>query len=124
MEITILLDHDLEGFDVFLRTGVCALTDSTAMMRTRCTNKYPGKPEPGEATQTFERRGSPVKVTIRMIPAAICPLCHESSLSRETAEQIDHLLEPFHGKQGLIPALPLAEITIDFALATTILKAA
>jgi YgiT-type zinc finger domain-containing protein len=94
------------------------------MMRTRCTNKCPGKPEPGETTQTFARRGSPVKVTIRMIPAAVCPLCHESYLSRETAEQIDRLLEPFHGKHGFIPALPPAEVTIDFALATTMLKAA
>jgi hypothetical protein len=94
------------------------------MMRTRCTNKCPGKPEPGEVTQTFERRGSPVKVTIRMIPAALCPLCHESYLTRETAEQIDHLLEPFHGKHGFIPALPPSEVTIDFGLATTMLKAA
>jgi hypothetical protein len=59
-----------------------------------------------------------------MIPAAVCPLCHESYLSRETAEQIDRLLEPFHGKHGFIPALPPAEVTIDFALATTMLKAA
>ncbi len=93
-------------------------------MRTRCTNKCPGKPEPGETTQTFARKGSPVKVTIRLIPAALCPLCHESYLSRETAEQLDHLLEPFHGKHGFIPVLPPAEVTIDFALATTMLKAA
>jgi hypothetical protein len=94
------------------------------MMRTRCTNKCPGHPEPGEVTQTFARRGSPVKVTIQMIPAAVCPLCHESYLSRETAVQLDHLLEPFHGKHGFIPALPPAEVTIDFAQATTLPKAA
>jgi YgiT-type zinc finger domain-containing protein len=94
------------------------------MMRTRCTNKCPGKPEPGETTQIFERRGSPVKVMIRSIPAAICPLCHESYLSRETAQQLDRLLEPFHGRHGYIPALPPAEVTIDFALATAMPKAA
>lgn len=94
------------------------------MMRTRCTNKCPGKPEPGETTQTFERRGSPVKVTIRLIPAALCPLCHTSYLNRETAQQLDYLLEPFHGKHGFIPSLPPAEVTIDFPRAVTILKAA
>lgn len=94
------------------------------MMRTRCTNKCPGKPEPGETIQTFERRGSPVKVTIRMIPAAVCPLCHESYLKLETSEQLDRLLEPFHGKHNFIPNLPPADVTIDFVLATTMLKAA
>jgi hypothetical protein len=89
------------------------------MIRTHCTNQCPGKPEPGEVTQTFERRGSPVKVTIRMIPAAVCPLCRESYLTRKTAAQIDHLLDPFHGKYSVASVLPPAEVTIDFALATT-----
>jgi len=93
-------------------------------MRTRCTNKCPGKPEPGQVTQTFERKGSSVKVTIRLIPADICPLCHEAYLSRETAQQLDRLLEPFHGKHGFIPDLPPSDVTIDFAFATAMRKAA
>jgi len=94
------------------------------MMRTRCTSKCPGTPEPGYTTQTFERRGSPVKVTIRNIPAAVCPVCHEAYVNRETARQIDRLIEPFHGKHGRIPSLPPAEVTIDFAAATRAEKAA
>lgn len=93
-------------------------------MRKRCNGKCPGTPEPGFTTQTFERRGSPVKVTIRHIPAAVCPLCHEAFISRETGQQIDLLLEPFHGKHGHVPVLPPAEVTIDFAAATAVLQAA
>jgi hypothetical protein len=63
-------------------------------------------------------------VTIRGIPADVCPLCHEAFVSRETSRQIDLLLEPFHGKHGHIPALPPAEVTIDFAEAAAVLKAA
>ncbi|MCI0525001.1 MAG: YgiT-type zinc finger protein [Acidobacteria bacterium] len=94
------------------------------VIRTRCSGKCPGAPEPGRTTQIFQRRGSPVKVTIRHIPAAVCPLCHESYVSRETGRQIDLLLEPFHGRHERIPALPPAEVTIDFAEATAALKAA
>ena len=93
-------------------------------VRRRCSGKCPGAPEPGYAPQTFDRRGSLVKVTIRGIPADVCQLCHEAFVSRETGRQIDLLLEPFHGKHGRIPALPPAEVTIDFAEATTALKAA
>jgi YgiT-type zinc finger domain-containing protein len=93
-------------------------------MRKRCSGKCPGAPEPGATTQTFERRGSPVKVTIHRIPAAVCPLCHEAYVSRETGRQIDLLLEPFHGKHGHIPALPPAKVTIDFAEATAASQAA
>jgi hypothetical protein len=93
-------------------------------MRTRCTGRCPGTPEPGLTTQTFDRTGSPVKVVIRRIPAAICPLCHEIYLNRETARQLDRLLEPFHGKHSYIPPLPPAEVTIDFAVATATMKAA
>jgi YgiT-type zinc finger domain-containing protein len=93
-------------------------------MRRQCSGKCPGTPEPGYTIQTFERRGSLVKVTIRGIPADVCPLCHEAFVSRETGRQIDLLLEPFHGKHGRIPALPPAEVTIDFAEATAVLKAA
>jgi YgiT-type zinc finger domain-containing protein len=93
-------------------------------MRKRCTGNCPGSPEPGFTTQTFERRGSLVKVTIHHIPAAVCPLCHEAFVSRETSRQIDLLLEPFHGKHGQIPTLPPAEVTIDFTEATAASKAA
>jgi len=93
-------------------------------MKRRCSGKCPGAPEPDYGTQTFERRGSLVKVTIRDIPADVCPLCHETFVSREIARQIDLLLEPFHGKHGQIPSLPPAEVTIDFAEAASVLKAA
>lgn len=88
------------------------------MMRRRCSGKCPGVPEPGYTAQTFERRGSLVKVHIRHIPADVCPLCHEAYVDRETGHQLDLLLEPFHGKHGHIPNLPLAEVTVDFAEAT------
>lgn len=84
-------------------------------MRIRCNKQCPGTPEPGYAAQTFERRGSAVRVTIHRIPADVCPLCHEAYVSRETGHQIDLLLEPFHGKHSHIPVLPPAEIAIDFA---------
>lgn len=87
-------------------------------MRKRCNSKCPGVPEPGYAKQTFERRGSRVRVTIEHIPAEVCPLCHEVYLSRETGHHLDLLLAPFHGKHDHIPALPPAEVTIDFANAT------
>jgi hypothetical protein len=60
-----------------------------------------------------------VKVTIHHIPAEVCPLCHEAYVSRATGHQLDLLLEPFHGKHGHIPALPPAEVTIDFGAAIT-----
>jgi YgiT-type zinc finger domain-containing protein len=82
-----------------------------------------GTPKPDCVTQTFERRGSPVRVTIRHIPADVCPLCHEVYVSRETGHQLDLLLEPFHGKHGHVPLLPPAEIAIDFAEAMTTLAA-
>jgi len=93
-------------------------------MRTRCSGKCPGAPELFLATQTFERRGSRVKVTIRNIPAAICPVCHETYVDQETARQLDLLIEPFHGKHRRIPSLPPAEVMIDFAEATAAMKAA
>jgi YgiT-type zinc finger domain-containing protein len=83
-------------------------------MRKQCS-KCPGVPEPGHTSQTFERRGSLVKVTIHYIPAEVCPLCHETHISRATGRQLDLLLEPFHGKHGHIPALPTAKVTIDFS---------
>ncbi len=94
-----------------------------AMRRKRCGGNCPGTLEPGYTTQTFERRGSPVKVTIRNIPARVCPLCHAAYISLETGHEIDLLLEPFHGKHGTIPSLPPAEVVIDFAEAAA-LKAA
>lgn len=93
-------------------------------MRTRCSSGCPGTPVSGYTTQTFERRGSPVKVAIRRIPAAVCPVCNQSYVSRETGQQIDLLLKPFHGKHDQIPRLPPAEVTIDFQEAVAALKAA
>lgn len=87
-------------------------------MRKRCSGKCPGIPEPSHTTQIFERRGSLVRVTICHIPADVCPLCHEAYVSLETGHRLDLLLEPFHGKYGHIPALPPAEVTIDFIEAT------
>lgn len=93
-------------------------------MRMRCTAKCPGRPEPGQTSQTFERRGSRIKVTIRNIPASVCPVCHESFVDRETARNIEKLIEPFHGKHSHIPALPPADVTIDYAEAVAAMKAA
>ncbi len=93
-------------------------------MRKRCSDGCPGIPEPGFTAQTFERRGSPVKVAIRQIPAAVCPVCHQAYVSRETGRQIDLLLEPFHGKHEQVPLLPPAEVAIDFQEAVAALKAA
>ena len=93
-------------------------------MRTRCSGKCQGIPEPGQTTQIFERRGSAVKVTIRNIEAEVCPLCHESYVDRQTARYIDLLLEPFHGKHEHIPSLPPAEVIIDFAEAIAAMRAA
>ncbi|HSQ24957.1 MAG TPA: hypothetical protein VLN44_11110 [Pyrinomonadaceae bacterium] len=45
-------------------------------------------------------------------------------MSRETGQQIDLLLKPFHGKHDQIPRLPPAEVTIDFQEAVAALKAA
>jgi len=93
-------------------------------MRKRCADNCPGIPERGLTTQTFERSGSPVRVTIRQIPAAVCPVCHEAYIDRETGRQIDLLLEPFHGKHKQVPPLPPAEVAIDFQEAVAALKAA
>src|SRR6266567_3341644 len=43
-------------------------------MRTQRKSKCPGTPEPGHTTQTLERRGSKIKVTIRNIAAGECCL--------------------------------------------------
>ena len=93
-------------------------------MRKRCNGSCPGTPEPGYTTQRFERRGSAVKVSIRGIPATICPICHQTYVSRETGRQIDLMLEPFHGKHERTPLLPPAEVAIDFQEAIAALKAA
>jgi YgiT-type zinc finger domain-containing protein len=93
-------------------------------MRTRCSNECRGVLESGRVTQTFERRDSPVKVTIHNIPATICPACAESYLDKKTARQLDLLLEPFHGKHDRIPSLPPAEVNIDFVEAISAMKAA
>ena len=58
------------------------------------------------------------------IPASVCPVCHESYVDRETARNLDRLIEPFHGKHRHIPALPPADVTIDFAEAVAAMKAA
>src|SRR6266568_2236888 len=92
-------------------------------MRTRCKSKCRSAPEPGHTTiQTFERRGSKIKVTIRNIPASVCPVCHQSYVDRETARNLDRLIEPFHGKHRHIPALPPADVTIDFAEAVAAIE--
>ena len=93
-------------------------------MRTRCTGKCPGTTEPGCTLQTFERRGSLVRVTIRNIPADVCPVCHETYVNRETARILDRLLYPFHGKGERIPSLPAAEVIMDFVVAARGVKAA
>ena len=93
-------------------------------MRRRCSNGCAGVPEPGYTTQTFERRGSRVKVVIRGIPAAVCSACHHAYIRSETGRQIDLLLDPFHGKHQRVPQLPPAEVTIDFQEAIDALKAA
>ncbi len=93
-------------------------------MKKRCSRSCQGIPEPGYTTQSFERRGSLVKVSIRGIPATICPVCHQTYVSRETGRQIDLLLEPFHGKHKQTPLLPPAEVAIDFQEAIAALKAA
>jgi hypothetical protein len=54
-------------------------------------------------------------VTIRHIPAEVCPVCHEAYITRETGRQLDLMLEPFHGHHGHIPNLLPAEAVIDFA---------
>ena len=93
-------------------------------MRNRCSGKCPGRPEPGLTSQVFERRGSLVKVTIRRIPADVCPVCHQAYIGRDTGRQIDLLLEPFHGKHEAVPVLPPAEVAIDFREAVNALRAA
>jgi hypothetical protein len=93
-------------------------------MRKRCGNGCPGIPEAGYTTQTFERRGSPIKVAMGRILAAVCPVCNQAYMSRETGRQTDLLLEPFHGKHDQVPRLPPAEVTIDFEEAIAALKAA
>lgn len=75
-------------------------------------------------TQTFERRGSPVKVIIHNIPATVCTVCHEAYLDKKTARQLDLLLEPFHGKHNRIPLLPRADVNIDFVEAVSAMEAA
>ncbi|MEK6325090.1 MAG: hypothetical protein AABN33_25915 [Acidobacteriota bacterium] len=45
-------------------------------------------------------------------------------MSRETANQLDRLLEPLHGRHGHISPLPPAEVTIDFTAAAATMKAA
>ena len=65
-----------------------------------------------------------IKLTIRNIPASVCPVCHESYVDRKTARNLDRLIEPFHGKHRHIPALPPADVTIDFAEAVASMKAA
>ncbi|MSO23436.1 MAG: type II toxin-antitoxin system MqsA family antitoxin [Acidobacteria bacterium] len=92
--------------------------------RKRCTSKCPGTTEPGYTLQTFEKRGSLVRVTIRNIPADVCPFCHETFVNRETARILDRLLDPFHGKGARIPSLPAAEVTMDFIVAAHGVKAA
>jgi YgiT-type zinc finger domain-containing protein len=93
-------------------------------MRKRCSNECQGVPETGRVTQRFERRGSPVTVIIHNIPATICPKCDEAYLAKETARQVDLLLEPFHGKHDRIPSLPPAIVNIDFVEAISAMKAA
>ncbi len=81
-------------------------------------------PEPGHTSQVFERRGSPVTVTIHRIPADVCPVCHQAYVDRDTGRQIDLLLEPFHGKHEAVPVLPPADVAIDFQEAIDAVKPA
>ncbi len=74
-----------------------------------------GKTKAGFVTQVFECRGSPVQVIIKNIPATVCPVCGDVTISMETLKGITTTLHPFHGVHKNVPKLPPAEIFIDFA---------
>ena len=74
-----------------------------------------GGPKAGFVTQNFERQGSFVQVIVRNIPATICPVCGDVTISMETLRKIGTMLRPFHGVHKNVPKLPPSEIFIDFA---------
>ncbi|NCO39281.1 MAG: hypothetical protein COZ06_11775 [Armatimonadetes bacterium CG_4_10_14_3_um_filter_66_18] len=91
---------------------------------TRCANGCGSNRQEGETNPTFTRRGSNVEVTIYHVPAEICPVCGEDFLTAATAQAIDDLLEPFHGRGQRIPELPPARVLIEYPAAAGVGKAA
>jgi len=80
-----------------------------------------GKPRPTRITETYKRKGSPVVVTIRNIPAVTCAACGFITVDDETFTEIERLLDLFQ-KSDL--ALPPAKVELDYKLAVRVKQAA
>src|SRR5436190_3019938 len=82
-----------------------------------CLQGCPGQLRPDAITRVFRRSGSAVEVILENIPAEVCPGCGRAFFSKETVQDIDRLLFPFHGKHTAIPDLPPATVIVDFVAA-------
>jgi len=80
-----------------------------------------GKPRQTRITETYKRKGSPVVVTIRNIPAVICAACRFTTVDDETFTEIERLLGIF---QKSDPAWPPAKVELDYKLAARVKQAA
>ncbi len=88
----------------------------------QCTAGCEAQPRPHRVKQRFSQPGSRAEITIWNIPALVCPLCHQSFVEEDVAEQLILFCRPFHGTPGNIPDLPPAKVTIDFEKATLIVS--
>ena len=86
----------------------------------QCTAGCEAQPRSHRVKQRFSLLGSRAAITIWNIPALVCPLCHQSFVEEEVAEQLILFCRPFHGTPGNIPDLPPAKVTIDFEKATLV----
>lgn len=82
-----------------------------------CQQGCPGRLRPDAITRVFRRTGSLVEVILENIPAEVCPVCGRAFFSKETAQSIDRLLFPFHGRHTTIPDLSPARVIVDFVAA-------
>ena len=84
----------------------------------RCQESCGGALRSTAVTRVFRRTASPVEVILANIPAEVCTVCGRAFFSRQTANEIDRLLAPFHGQHKEIPKLPPARVIVDFPSAT------
>lgn len=76
-----------------------------------CTEGCPGQPQPAHVSRRFRHQHSQVDVVVRGIPISVCPVCGQSFVEEEIAQQLEAIL-------ASVPPVcaPLSgQIELDFA---------
>lgn len=60
----------------------------------KCVKCYKGEVQAGVTAITHSRKGSSIQVQVDGVPAKICPVCGETYLSDDVAQELFELVNP------------------------------